>query len=97
MGMIERGVIQRVQALNLFLDDVYHDQKILKDGIVPAELVLGNANYRPEMVGLDVPHGTYVHVCGIDICPRRGRHLPRAGGQCPHAVRRLLRGREPHT
>src|SRR5262245_13443453 len=50
-GHIEAGVIQRVAALNLFLDDVYHQQKVLKDGIVPRELVLGNANYRPEMQG----------------------------------------------
>jgi uncharacterized circularly permuted ATP-grasp superfamily protein len=64
---LERGVRQRVAALNAFIWDVYHDQKILKDGIVPRHLVLGNANYRPEMVGLNVPHGTYVHVCGIDL------------------------------
>jgi uncharacterized circularly permuted ATP-grasp superfamily protein len=60
-------VRQRVAALNAFIWDIYHDRKILKDGIVPSHLVLGNANYRPEMVGLDVPHGTYVHVCGVDI------------------------------
>jgi uncharacterized circularly permuted ATP-grasp superfamily protein len=65
--VIERGVRQRVAALNAFIGDVYGAQAILKDGIVPRELVLGNANYRPEMVGLAVPHGTYVHVCGIDI------------------------------
>lgn len=65
--IIESGVEQRVRALNLFLHDVYHDQKILKDGVVPRELVLGNENYRPEMVGLDLPHQTYVHICGIDI------------------------------
>ncbi|MFX9050329.1 circularly permuted type 2 ATP-grasp protein, partial [Acinetobacter baumannii] len=43
---LERGVVQRVTALNLFLHDIYHDQKILKDGIIPAELVLGNHNFR---------------------------------------------------
>ena len=64
---IESGVIQRVAALNLFLHDVYHDQHVLKDGVVPRPLVLGNANYRPEMVGFDVPCGTYVHICGTDI------------------------------
>ena len=64
---IEAGVRQRVTAINLFLGDVYHDQKILKDGVVPKDLVLGNANYRPEMVGIDLPHGAYSHVCGIDI------------------------------
>jgi uncharacterized circularly permuted ATP-grasp superfamily protein len=64
---LERGVRQRVAALNAFIGDIYHHQRILHDGIVPRSLVLGNANYRPEMVGLHVPHGTYVHVCGIDI------------------------------
>ncbi len=64
---IESGVIQRVAALNLFLHDVYHEQHALKDGVVPRQLVLGNANYRPEMVGFDVPCGTYVHICGTDI------------------------------
>ena len=65
--IIETGVVQRVTTINLFLDDIYHEQKILKDGVVPAELVLGNENFRPEMQGLDVPHGTYAHICGIDI------------------------------
>jgi uncharacterized circularly permuted ATP-grasp superfamily protein len=65
--VIEAGVIQRVQAINLFLQDVYDGQKILKDGIVPPELVLGNANYRPEMRGVKVACGTYAHVCGIDL------------------------------
>lgn len=64
---IESGVKQRVAALNLFLHDLYHAKKILKDGVVPAELVRGNKNYRPEMEGVDVPHGTYVHICGIDL------------------------------
>lgn len=68
----EAAVIQRVAALNHFLWDIYHDQKILKDGVVPPELILKNANYRPEMIGLDVPKRTYVHVCGIDLV--RDRH-----------------------
>ncbi len=65
--VLERGVCQRVAALNAFLHDAYHDQHILNDNVVPRALVLGNSNYRPEMVGLDVPLGTYVHVCGVDI------------------------------
>lgn len=64
---IESGVKQRVAAINLFLHDVYHRESILKDGVVPVELVKGNANYRPEMCGYDVPRGTYVHICGTDI------------------------------
>ena len=64
---IEKGVTQRVTALNLLLDDIYHEQKILRDGIVPADLVLSNPNYRPIMQGLDLPHRTYVNICGTDL------------------------------
>ncbi|WP_139334045.1 circularly permuted type 2 ATP-grasp protein [Acidiphilium angustum] len=64
---IETGAIQRVTALNAFLDDIYHDAKIIRDGVIPADLVFGNANFRPEMRDFAVSHGTYVHVCGIDI------------------------------
>jgi len=66
-AVLESGVKQRVKVLNLFLWDIYHDQKVIKDGVIPAELVLGNKNYRPQMVGMDVPLGTYVHVCGTDL------------------------------
>ena len=64
---IERGVVQRVTALNLFLDDIYHGQRIIKDGIIPAQMILGNRYFRPEMVDFKVPCGTYVHICGVDL------------------------------
>jgi len=64
---MERGLRQRVKALNRFVDDVYHDQEVLRAGVVPADQVLKNAQYRPEMVGVDVPGGVYAHVAGIDI------------------------------
>jgi uncharacterized circularly permuted ATP-grasp superfamily protein len=64
---LEAGIRQRVTALNLFLHDVYNARRILSEGVVPADLVLGNVNYRPEMEGFAVPHGTYAHICGIDI------------------------------
>ena len=64
---LEAGVRQRVAAINAFLHDIYHDRHIVRDGVVPAELVFGNANYRPEMEGFPVRFGTYVHICGIDI------------------------------
>ena len=66
-NMLERGLKQRVRALNLFLADVYHDQKILKAGMVPADRVLGNAQYRREMDGISVPGGIYAHIAGVDI------------------------------
>jgi uncharacterized circularly permuted ATP-grasp superfamily protein len=65
--LLEAGVKQRVAALNLFLHDIYHDAKIVKDGVVPGDLVFENANYRPEMKDFPVRFGTYVHICGIDI------------------------------
>jgi uncharacterized circularly permuted ATP-grasp superfamily protein len=65
--ILESGVTQRVTALNLFLHDIYHARRIIADGVVPADLVLGNANYRPEMVDFPVRFGTYVHICGTDI------------------------------
>jgi uncharacterized circularly permuted ATP-grasp superfamily protein len=65
--MLEAGVKQRVAALNMFLHDVYHDARIVQEGIVPGDLVFGNANYRPEMKDFPVRFGTYVHICGIDI------------------------------
>ncbi|WP_142848016.1 circularly permuted type 2 ATP-grasp protein [Telmatospirillum sp. J64-1] len=65
--LISRGVIQRVEALNAFLHDVYNDQDILKAGILPPELILTNPAFRPEMLGLKVPQKVYAHVAGIDV------------------------------
>jgi uncharacterized circularly permuted ATP-grasp superfamily protein len=65
--MLDRGLRQRVQALNAFLHDVYHDQAILKADVVPAGRVLGNAQYRAEMHGMDVPGGIYAHIAGVDV------------------------------
>jgi uncharacterized circularly permuted ATP-grasp superfamily protein len=64
---MEAGLVQRVTALNRFIHDVYHGQEILKAGIVPAEQVLQNAQFRPEMAGVDVPEQVYSHLAGIDI------------------------------
>ncbi len=66
-ALLEKACCQRVAALNAFLGDIYGEGKIIKDGVIPAELIYGNVNYRPEMKDFPVPHGTYVHVCGIDI------------------------------
>ncbi len=64
---IEAGLKQRIHALNLFVHDVYHDQKILKDGILPADLVLGSADYRREIFGATVAKDTYIHITGTDL------------------------------
>ena len=64
---MQRGLAQRVTALNRFIHDVYHGQEILKAGIVPAEQIERNAQFRPEMVGVDVPGHIYSQIAGIDI------------------------------
>jgi uncharacterized circularly permuted ATP-grasp superfamily protein len=64
---VELGIKQRLKALNLFLNDIYHEQLILKDGIVPVELIATCPNYNREVKGIKVPHGIYVHISGIDL------------------------------
>ena len=74
---LEKGLIQRVSALNMFLHDVYHEQHILKAGLIPMEQVINNAQFRKEMVGVNVPMKTYAHIAGIDIV--RANHGDNAG------------------
>ncbi|WP_111708769.1 circularly permuted type 2 ATP-grasp protein [Lutibacter citreus] len=64
---IEKGVLQRSKALNHFLWDVYHEQKIIKQGIVPLDLISSSENFLPQMVNLDPPEGIYNHVSGTDL------------------------------
>ena len=64
---MEQGLVQRVTALNHFLHDVYHGQEIIKAGVIPAEQILQNAQFRPEMVGVTVPGNIYSQIAGIDI------------------------------
>jgi uncharacterized circularly permuted ATP-grasp superfamily protein len=61
------GLKQRVRALNLFINDVYHEQKIFKDGVVPAHLIKESKNFRPECVGITPPKGVWAHICGCDL------------------------------
>ena len=68
---IDRGLQQRLYAINLFLKDIYHEGWSLRDGIVPHELVLGCPQYRMEMLGVKVPHDVYVSICGTDIVRTR--------------------------
>jgi uncharacterized circularly permuted ATP-grasp superfamily protein len=64
---VERGLMQRVTALNRFIDDVYHDQRIIADGVFPAQLLSKSKNFLPECVGVSPPHGVWAHVCGTDL------------------------------
>lgn len=66
-NVIEKGLIQRITAINHFLLDVYTDQKILKDGVIPWELVLTRSDYRRELLGVRPPHKVYTHVVGTDL------------------------------
>jgi uncharacterized circularly permuted ATP-grasp superfamily protein len=66
-SIIEEGVIQRIKALNLFLKDIYHDQTILKEGIVPRSLIEDSEEYCKRMKGVNVPYDIYTHISGVDI------------------------------
>jgi len=64
---VERGLKQRVRALNRFIDDIYHDQNIVKDGLFPASLLENSVNFREQCVGIDPPGGIWAHICGSDL------------------------------
>ena len=64
---MQKGLVQRVTALNRFIHDIYHGQEILKAGLIPSDQILKNAQFRPEMVGVNVPGDIYSHISGIDI------------------------------
>jgi uncharacterized circularly permuted ATP-grasp superfamily protein len=93
---IERGLKQRVRALNLFIHDVYHDRAILKDRAVPPELVFGATGYRRECVGLKVPNSVYIHVTGIDLIrDRDGSFLVlEDNARTPSGVSYVLKNRQ---
>lgn len=80
---MEEGLVQRVSALNRFVHDVYHDQEIVKAGIIPADQIFQNAQFRPEMMGVDVPQQIYSHIAGIDIVRAP---VPGNGGQAEYYV-----------
>ena len=93
---IERGLKQRVRALNLFIHDVYHERLILKDRIVPPELVFGATGYRRECVGMHVPRDVYIHVSGIDLIrDSDGSFLVlEDNGRTPSGVSYVLKNRQ---
>ncbi|MGH2549828.1 MAG: circularly permuted type 2 ATP-grasp protein, partial [Thermomicrobiales bacterium] len=65
--LIETGLQQRIAALNRFIHDIYHDQEILNDRVVPRSLIVRARHFRREVVGIDVPHDQYIHVVGSDL------------------------------
>jgi uncharacterized circularly permuted ATP-grasp superfamily protein len=92
---IEAGLAQRITALNLFLHDVYHEQKIVKDGVVPAYFVLSARHFRREFMGFEVPGNVYVHVCGTDLIrDANGDYLVlEDNARCPSGVSYVLENR----
>jgi len=64
---LSEGLVQRVEAINAFLDDIYGERRILREGVLPEELILGNPQFRPEVAGIRPPHGVRAHICGIDL------------------------------
>jgi uncharacterized circularly permuted ATP-grasp superfamily protein len=64
---LERGLAQRVTAINRFLADIYHGQEILRAGVIPSDQILVNDQYQVAMIGVNVPHNTYAHIVGVDI------------------------------
>ena len=93
---VERGLAQRVMALNAFLQDVYHEGRILDDGVVPRDLVMNAPSFRQEFRGADVPHGLYVHICGTDLIrdERTGYMVLEDNCRTPSGVSYMLENRE---
>jgi len=92
---LEAGLTQRITALNLFLHDVYHGQKILKDKIIPAAQILSARHFRREFMNFSVPRDIYVHICGTDLIrDHDGRYLVLEDNlRCPSGVSYMIENR----
>jgi len=92
---LERGLAQRITALNLFLHDIYHEQKVLQDGVVPPYYILTGKHFRREFVNFEVPKDIYVHVCGTDLIRgMKGEWMVlEDNGRCPSGVSYVLENR----
>ncbi|MDP9254816.1 MAG: circularly permuted type 2 ATP-grasp protein, partial [Verrucomicrobiota bacterium] len=94
--LIERGLVQRITALNLFLHDIYHSQNILRDGVIPKQIVWEAVHFRPEFMHFDVRQNIYVHICGTDLVrDRDGNYLVlEDNARCPSGVSYMLENRQ---
>ena len=92
---LERGLVQRITALNLFLHDIYHQQRIIKDGVIPAHYILSGKHFRREFVNFEVPQNIYIHVCGTDLIrDEKGEYMVlEDNGRCPSGVSYVLENR----
>jgi uncharacterized circularly permuted ATP-grasp superfamily protein len=93
---LERGLIQRITAINLFIDDIYNQQKILKDGIIPLDLIESSRCYLPACRGLKPPKGIWCHITGTDLIQdHKGDYMVLEDNlRCPSGVSYMLENRE---
>jgi uncharacterized circularly permuted ATP-grasp superfamily protein len=93
---IERGLVQRITALNLFLHDIYHQQNILRDGVIPKSIVWEAEAFRPEFMHFDVPRNVYIHICGTDLIrDKDGNYLVlEDNARCPSGVSYVIENRQ---
>jgi uncharacterized circularly permuted ATP-grasp superfamily protein len=94
--LVERGLVQRITALNLFLHDIYHEQNILRDRVIPKQIVWEAAAFRPEFMHFDVPHDIYIHICGTDLIrDQEGTYLVlEDNARCPSGVSYVMENRQ---
>ena len=94
--LLERGLVQRITALNLFLKDIYNEQRILKEGVIPEHYIRTAAHFRPEFMGFRVPRDIYIHICGTDLIrDKDGRYLVlEDNGRTPSGVSYVLTNRQ---
>ncbi|MEO3945603.1 circularly permuted type 2 ATP-grasp protein [Gorillibacterium sp. CAU 1737] len=94
-SVLEAGLGQRVRALNRFVHDLYHEQAIVKDGVIPRQMIMANRYFRPEMARLQVPGGTYISVAGIDLIRHKdGRYYVLEDNlRCPSGFSYLFKSR----
>ncbi|MEY2575832.1 MAG: hypothetical protein QOF80_1319, partial [Verrucomicrobiota bacterium] len=93
---IERGLVQRITALNRFLHDIYHEQNILRDGVIPKSIVWEAEAFRPEFMHFDVPRNVYIHICGTDLIrDKEGNYLVlEDNARCPSGVSYVIENRQ---
>ena len=93
---IDRGLRQRIRALNLFIDDVYHDQRIVNDGVIPLDTVISSEGFREQCVGLDPPGGVWCHITGTDLVRDRDGtvYVLEDNLRCPSGVSYVLENRD---
>lgn len=94
-AVMEAGLVQRIRALNMFLHDIYHGRRIIREGLIPEEMVMTSRGYRPEMVDFEPPGGQYLHVVGTDLVrdPSGEFLVLEDNGRCPSGVSYVLENR----